>query len=219
LNGSARTIRGNGDWSGSDNRSTILDHAVHVWDRSRHLGSASEPDKDCAARWHSAAFFAHSAAFIIVDPTTNYGARHADSRTLGDQVNCGRFAHGAEVMPVVHSTLSRYPPAFAAQRFRQLGDVCRDAQLGTAQWGILNVGAKIPSRRLPAAYITATGPRIGCSCSCQHGERWMVEDQDLDSKLVCLAGAESGRLCQRCPTALARLSRYDSRMLPLRKRR
>jgi hypothetical protein len=66
LDGSRRAIRGKGACSGSVSRSTILDHVVHDSDRSRHLASASEPDEDCAARWHPAALFAHSAALIIV---------------------------------------------------------------------------------------------------------------------------------------------------------
>jgi hypothetical protein len=66
LDGSRRVIRGKGACSGSVSRSTILDHFVHDSDRSRHLASASEPDEDCAACWHSAALFAHSVALIIV---------------------------------------------------------------------------------------------------------------------------------------------------------
>jgi hypothetical protein len=61
-----RAIRGKGACSGSVSRSTIFDHVVHDCDRSRHLASASESDEDSAARWHSAALFAHSAAFIII---------------------------------------------------------------------------------------------------------------------------------------------------------
>jgi hypothetical protein len=77
LDGSRRAIRGKGVCSGTVSRSTILDHVVHDWDRSRHLASASEPDEDCAARWHSAALFAHSAALIIVVPREKLQSRNS----------------------------------------------------------------------------------------------------------------------------------------------
>jgi hypothetical protein len=104
--GSRRVIRGKGACSGSVSRSTILDHFVHDWDRSRHLASASEPDEDCAACWHSAALFAHSAALIIVVTPQEATEPSKRTSTLGETKSiCGRFAQSAEVMPVVHSTL------------------------------------------------------------------------------------------------------------------
>jgi hypothetical protein len=94
------------------------------------------------------------AALIIAVPHKKLQTEKVYSCTLGDQVGCGRFAQGAEVMPVVNRKrmLSRCPASQVGVARPALPRVFLAQE--QMQWRYVQF-ANQPPKKLSPAFLTA----------------------------------------------------------------